>query len=145
MKIYETPPQGFTAQVEIAACYLEIDHKLLLLQRAHGKFEPGKWGVPAGKLERHETAEEAAKRELFEETGISSSQIQYINSLYMRKPEMDYIYHLFKVPLDQMPEVHLSEEHLDYRWVSATDRETMPLMAGAEEALQNYYDFLLRL
>lgn len=140
MEIYKTPPQGFTAQVEIAACYLEIDNKLLLLQRAHGKFEPGKWGVPAGKLERHETAQEAAKRELFEETGISSSQIQYINSLYMRTPAMDYIYHTFKVPLDQMPEVQLSDEHLDYRWASATDRETMALMSGAEEALQSYYD-----
>jgi 8-oxo-dGTP diphosphatase len=141
LEIYEIAPEGFTPQVQVAACYLEIGGKLLLLQRAHGKLEPGKWGVPAGKLENQETPEDAAKRELFEETGISfeNTQIQRLNSLYIRKPEVDYVYHLFKVQLNGLPEVRLSNEHQSYKWASLKDIEEMALMDGAKEALQHYH------
>jgi 8-oxo-dGTP pyrophosphatase MutT (NUDIX family) len=97
--------------------------------------------VPAGKLEKNETPENAAKRELLEETGISlenSSQIQRLNSLYIRKPEVAYVYHVFKVRLDQMPDVHLSDEHQAYIWANSKDIETMALMDGAREALRYY-------
>lgn len=146
LKIYTIAPKGFIPQVQVAACYLEINHKLLLLQRAQGKIEPGKWGVPAGKLENNETAENAAKRELLEETGISfenDSQIKYINSLYIRKPEVDYIYHAFKIHLDLIPEVHLSNEHQNYLWATSKDMETLALMDGAKEVLQHYQSMKL--
>lgn len=141
LEVHEIAPEGFTPQVQVAACYLEIDNKLLLLQRAHGNLEPGKWGVPAGKLENDETPENAAKRELLEETGISfenDSQIKHINSLYIRKPEVDYIYHAFKIHFDQIPEVHLSNEHQSYTWATPKDLEAIALMDGAKEALQHY-------
>lgn len=147
IEIHQTVPQGFAPQVQVAACYLEIDNKLLLLQRAHGKLEPGKWGVPAGKLESNETPENAAKRELWEETGIAfenPSQIQRLNSLYIRKPEVDYVYHLFKVQLDQIPEVHLSDEHQSYTWATSKDMETIALMDGAKETLQLYRTMLIK-
>lgn len=147
LEIHETAPEGFTPQVQVAACYLEINNKLLLLQRAHGNLEPGKWGVPAGKLENDETPENAAKRELLEETGISfenDSQIKYINSLYIRKPEVDYIYHAFKIHFDQIPEVHLSNEHQSYTWATSKDIETIALMDGAKEALQHYQSKIVK-
>jgi 8-oxo-dGTP pyrophosphatase MutT (NUDIX family) len=82
--VHETKPQGFKPAVEIAACYLEIDGQLLLLECSPSKPEPGKWGVPAGKLEVGETPEQAAKRELLEETGIliENSEIHAMGSLY---------------------------------------------------------------
>lgn len=141
LEIHEIAPEGFTPQVQVAACYLEINNKLLLLQRADGKLEPGKWGVPAGKLEHNEAPENAAERELLEETGISlenSSGIQRLNSLYIRKPEVDYVYHVFKVQLGQIPDVHLSDEHQNYIWATSKDIETIALMDGAKEALQHY-------
>lgn len=147
LEVHEIAPEGFVPQVQVAACYLEINNKLLLLQRADGKLEPGKWGVPAGKLEHNEAPENAAKRELFEETGIfleNSSGIQHLNSLYIRKPEVDYVYHVFKVQLDRIPEVHLSDEHQDYRWVTSKDIETIALMDGAKEALQHYQAMIVK-
>lgn len=139
-EVYETKPQGFKAAVEIAACYLEIDGQLLLLECSSSKPEPGKWGVPAGKLEIGETPEQAAKRELFEETGIlaESSDIHAIGSLYIRKPEIDYVYHLFQIILKAKPEVRLSSEHPNYLWAIQQEIETLPLMAGALGALQKY-------
>lgn len=139
-EVYETKPQGFKTAVEIAACYIEIDDKLLLLERSSSKSEPGKWGVPAGKLEIGETPEQAAKRELFEETGIlaDSSELRAMGSLYIRKPDMDYVYHLFQIHHNVKPVVRLSNEHHNYLWASPQEIETLPLMSGAHEALQKY-------
>ena len=141
VEIYEKAPEGFFPHVEIAACYLEVEGKLLLLQRALEKTEPGLWGVPAGKIEKGETPEEGALRELFEETGIAlkhPSQIRSMGLLYIRKPGVDYVYHLFKVLVDSLPEVHLSAEHLDYTWATPQEIKTLPLVGGALEALKYY-------
>ncbi len=147
LEVHEVEPAEFVPQVQVAACYLEINNKLLLLQRAQKKLEPGKWGVPAGKIENDETPEDAAKRELMEETGISLEnhfRIQRLNSLYIRKPEVDYVYHVFKVQLDQIPDVHLSDEHQDYIWATSKDIETIALMDGAKEALQHYQAMIVK-
>jgi 8-oxo-dGTP pyrophosphatase MutT (NUDIX family) len=140
LKIYDKKPEDFTAKVEVAACFLEISGKLLLLQRATGK-ETGAWGVPAGKLEKEETAEIAAKRELFEETRIllkDYSQIQKLGTLYICKPEIDYAFHCFKIDLKNQPEVILSDENSDYLWASSSDIEKLNLMQAADEVLQHY-------
>src|SRR5579863_7305067 len=71
IELHNQIPERFTPTIQVAACYLEIDGKVLFLQKAgHKLAHPGKWGVPAGKLETDESPEQAAKRELFEETGI---------------------------------------------------------------------------
>ena len=141
IEIFEKKPEGFTPHVEVAGCYIEVENKLLLLEYASTGTKSGKWGVPAGKVEKDETPLNAARRELFEETAISlgcQSQIHYVNSMYIRKPDVDYIFHLFKVQLDQMPDVHLSHEHQSYRWATSQDIEEMPLVDAGKEALQYY-------
>ena len=140
IEIFEKKPEGFIPQVEVSGCYIEIENKLLLLKYAQGS-ESGRWGVPAGKVEGDETPIEAAKRELFEETGISlecPSQIHYVTSIYVRKPSINYTFHLFKVQLNQRPDVKLSPEHQAYSWTTFQDIEEMLLTGGAMEALQYY-------
>ncbi len=141
VELYEIQPADFRPQVQVAACYVEHGGCLLLLQRAANKTEPGQWGVPAGKLELGETAEHAARRELLEETGISldaNSKVSYLRSLYIRKPNIDYIYYMFKVTFTSKPEVSLNNEHQAYHWASQLDIADMPLMAGARESLEYY-------
>lgn len=48
---------------------VEMDGKLLLEKRAGDLLETGKWALPAGFLERDETAGQGILRELKEETG----------------------------------------------------------------------------
>ncbi|HEV8052962.1 MAG TPA: NUDIX hydrolase, partial [Parachlamydiaceae bacterium] len=90
-----------------------------------------------------ETAIDAAKRELFEETGIEISskiQLNSFGTLYMCKPQIQYAYHLFGINLDQMPDITLSaREHLSHRWAARNELDTLPLMQGALEALNYYY------
>ena len=97
-KIHTTKPKDFPPEIQVAACYVEIDRQVLFLQYSPNKPEPGKWGVPAGKVKKEETPEEAAKRELFEETGISAqtSQIKPRGPIYILKPHVAYTFHLFE-------------------------------------------------
>lgn len=45
---------------------------LMLLRKYSDTFEPGKWGLPGGKIEEGETAREGAIRELKEETNLTA-------------------------------------------------------------------------
>src|SRR5690348_2027822 len=131
----------FQPKVEASACYLEVENRILLIQQGKGQTDEGQWGVPAGKLERGETPEMAAKRELFEETGIqlhSLSQFVYLGTLYIRKPDLDYIYYMFKIHLDQRPPIQLSFEHSNYRWATNEDLKGLPLRPGEKEAVHYY-------
>lgn len=144
VEVHESKPEKFNAQIEVAACYLEYDGKLLLLLNALGDSEAGFWGVPAGKLDCNESPLQAAMRELFEETSITidTTQIEEVGSLYIRKPEIEFIYHLFRVKLTSRPEVRISSEHEDYRWVSCDEIEVLPLMVGGKEAYTYYRNFM---
>lgn len=66
-----------------------------------------------------------------------------MSTLYIKKLGYDFIYHSFKVQLFAMPpyllpDVFITDEHLDYKWATAKDLENMPLMAGAWDLLQRY-------
>jgi len=57
------------------------EETILLVKRA---FEPGKglWGLPGGFIELNEGPEKAAKRELFEETGLTGEVLNFIGFAY---------------------------------------------------------------
>src|SRR5262245_57254607 len=120
------PPENFTPKASIAACYLECDGKLLLLCRSSGKQEVVLWGVPAGKIEAGETPLQAAERELFEETAvvIDPNLLQDLGTLYIRKPEIDYTYSMFRYTLTSLPLIRLNEENDAFHWASINELET---------------------
>lgn len=139
--VYDSVPERFTPAAEVAAIYVNADNQILLLQLGKSKAESGFWGVPAGKLEAGESPIEAARRELFEETGIaiSSEKLLPMGKLFFRKPQLDYTYHLFGLNLQDKPDVCLSSEHISYKWTSKDELENLPLMAGAVPALKTYF------
>ena len=48
--------------------------RMLLLQRANDSKYPNQWCIPGGKIEKNETPEQCAIRELREETGIDAAE-----------------------------------------------------------------------
>ncbi|SPJ22676.1 NUDIX hydrolase [Palleronia abyssalis] len=54
--------------------------QVLLVRRANPP-DAGRWGFPGGKIDRGETLEQAALRELGEETGVSAKAIRAFTAL----------------------------------------------------------------
>ncbi|CAA6809227.1 MAG: Mutator mutT protein (7,8-dihydro-8-oxoguanine-triphosphatase) (EC [uncultured Thiotrichaceae bacterium] len=59
--------------VVAAVIYDQTQHKIFLAKRPSDKHQGGKWEFPGGKVETGESAEQALKRELFEEIGIQAT------------------------------------------------------------------------
>jgi 8-oxo-dGTP pyrophosphatase MutT (NUDIX family) len=139
IEIHNQAPQGFSTELQVSACYLLFGGKILLLKRAADKIEPHVWGVPAGKLEPGETPLEAAIRELHEETAIRiiPTQVHYLDTFYIKKPNSEFIYHRFKVDLTHFPDVQLSREHTAFTWASQEELSVLPLVIGARELMLN--------
>jgi len=56
------------------------DDRVLLAQRGKSP-DRGLWGFPGGHVEPGETALEAARRELFEETGLRATPVDYLTNV----------------------------------------------------------------
>jgi 8-oxo-dGTP pyrophosphatase MutT (NUDIX family) len=127
--------------VAAVAVYVNVNGKLLVLERAPDKSEPLTWGIPGGKLEADEETADGAIRELFEETGIdvvNEPSFESLGPLFIRKPEIEYTFHLFGVHLDKAPSVILSAEHVAYKWVAYQETYQLKLMQGARYVLDFY-------
>lgn len=138
VQVYLLKPDDFNPKAYVTAVYVKSQEKYLFLQTAESKKEANKWGVPAGKLEKDELPEEGMRRELFEETGIQAPVIESLGLLYIRKPEIDYIFHIFGLALEEEPHVRISQEHMGYVWVDSEELKKLDLMGGAKEAFENY-------
>ena len=70
----------------VACALIDADNRVLIAQRAEGKQLAGLWEFPGGKLEPDERPEPALIRELAEELGITSKNID--EAMKSTKPEV---------------------------------------------------------
>lgn len=82
-------PDGQTATRElvyhngaVAICAVTPNNEVLLVKQYRKAVEQTLLEIPAGKLEKHEEREEAAKRELEEETGYKTNHLVHITDMY---------------------------------------------------------------
>jgi ADP-ribose pyrophosphatase YjhB (NUDIX family) len=95
------------------------DPSALLLRRA---VEPGLggWDLPAGYLDRGESAEEAAVRETREEAGIEIVLVQLLGVYTSRAANAVSTVYLAR-PRDARPTVRIDRESSDHAWVGRGD------------------------
>lgn len=142
IKIFETKPADFQIDVSVAACVVECGSKVLFLKRSVISVEPNTWCLPGGKLEPDETPEEGAIRELFEETGIRiDTPPQDLGPLYFSRPGTNFPFHVFRVTLAHEPKVTLSQEHLDYIWVTPQETARLNLISGGRQVVKKYLNY----
>lgn len=135
-------PSNFIPDFYSAGCFVEVNGNILLLLRNRTcRIEPGKWGIPAGKIEPGETARRAIVREIEEETGliiIDPTRLKMLRSTYVIYPTCRFVYHIFNLILENEPAIRLSGEHTASMWVS-------PVKALDELDLMLDEDFCIRL
>jgi len=100
----------------ISGCCIVVFHgnTVLLLKRAVGILK-NDWWFPGGILEKGESFEDCAKRELLEETGIVSPLSSLLGVHNHVIPNSHTLVLIFATMVDS-PAVKLNYEHSDYRW-----------------------------
>lgn len=140
-KLAESIP-NFTPKTTISTIFLEFEKRVLLLKRSHKEDQPDTWGIPGGKCKKDETPEETLFRELQEETQLDfkEKKVEYHGKRFARIPGWDYIIHLYRLSLDNKPEIKLNPiEHSAFEWVSLYGFKLMPIMKGQDEAFDVVY------
>ena len=97
------------------------DGRMLLLLRPTGTWEP-----PAGRLQPGESFEEGAIRELYEETGMLVSPQRIIATWVGDAPSGSRLASITYAGRADGGGVTLSDEHLDYRWVTLEEWMSLP-------------------
>lgn len=128
---YSNPRPAAGAVVElrsVAPDGEEGEPFMLLLRRA---VEPGlgRWDLPAGYLEPHESPEQAALRETREEAGLEVELVRLIGTYTSHHGNAVSCIYLAR-PLAPDPQVVLDAESTEYAWVERRRvRDWLPRMA----------------
>lgn len=144
--VYKSEPENFKPKFDVVGCFVQHDDKILFLHRQDSANQGNLWGIPGGKIEKSESPKEAIIREVAEETGldISSQPIQYLDKVYIRYPNYDYVFHMLKTDITENPgEVKLSfREHKGFTWVTPQDALALPLMPDEDTLLKSEINHL---
>ena len=90
---------------------------LLIAKRSEfKKLAPGKWNLIGGKVEKEESIEEGAKREIEEETRIKIEKLYYQGKKIVSWGGDPFECHTFIAFSDKIP--ILNPEHSEYKYIS---------------------------
>jgi len=103
-----------------AVVYAERGDHVLMLKRAGGAMS-GQWFLPGGAVERNELPEDAARRELLEESGLTiEGDLELVGAYPMWVYGGDCLQLSYRGKASD-GEVVLSDEHDGARWVDPVD------------------------
>ena len=103
-----------------ATIYNTKINKVLLLKRNDGN---NVWEIPGGKRENNEDIVDALKREVQEETGliINEYKLVYVSPIFENHPVLKPFLNIGYLCLVDNSDVVISDEHIDYKWVSVDE------------------------
>lgn len=136
---FECKGCGFTLFLNVAsavAVIIESEGKILFGIR---KNEPGRGmlDLPGGFADPGESAEECARREVREETGVDLTSLRYLMSLPNSYPYRDILYNtldiIFTVGFDEPPVIYAGDDLAEVVWL---DRESIDLDSIAFSSLR---------
>jgi len=96
-----------------------------MCRRGSGTRCPGSWEAVHGRIEPGERPEQAAVRELFEETGLQPARLFNITvqPFYMQTAGIVTAAVVFAAFVDEPATVRVAEEHDAFEWLAAADAE----------------------
>jgi type II secretory ATPase GspE/PulE/Tfp pilus assembly ATPase PilB-like protein/8-oxo-dGTP pyrophosphatase MutT (NUDIX family) len=118
--------------------------RVLTLRRAHGVRCPGGWEAVHGTIEPGERPEDAAVREVLEETGLKATRLYSIavHPFYVHRASMVTAAVVFAAFVDNDADVRLAEEHDTFEWLSPADARARFLWPRSRTMLDDIVSLL---
>lgn len=116
---YDYPRPALTVDIVLFHCTQE-DVEVLLIKRARQPFE-GQWAFPGGFVDEDESLEDAASRELLEETGIGGVRLEQLAAFGDpgRDPRGHTVSVVFSGTIEEQTTACAGDDAADARWHSA--------------------------
>jgi ADP-ribose pyrophosphatase YjhB (NUDIX family) len=107
---------------------------VLLVLRKTGE-NAGVWAFPGGKVETDETFQQAAHRELLEETGVTATIVSELGRFSIDADPNQYTLVVFKADYARGDAV-AADDAADVRWIAPKEALKLPLAEHMADALR---------
>ena len=102
------------------------DGKVLLVKQFRYAYKEEVWEIPAGKINKGESPEETALREIEEEGGIKAERVELLYTMYPSPGYTEEKVYIYKAENISKGEMHLDEdEFLSNAWVDLEKAKEM--------------------
>ena len=123
--------------VRTVSSVILVNGKILMLKRPDDASSfPGRWSLVAGRIEGNETADDAAVREIYEETGLRVTAPEAsLPPVYVRENDIIWEVHPYLFVHDKT-EVTLNDENIDHVWVLPDEIKDMNTVSSTVTAVK---------
>jgi len=133
-------------QVAVGAIVIK-DNRVLLVKRGKAPSN-GQWAIPGGRVELGETLQEAAERELLEETNIeiSAGEPAYCFDVIVRddKDQVQYHYVIIDLKADYVSgEVQRGDDAVEAAWIAPEEIGSLPVNQTTRHVLRGVVGFVI--
>jgi 8-oxo-dGTP pyrophosphatase MutT (NUDIX family) len=120
------------------------DWRVLVLRRSTGTRCPGSWEAVHGRIEKGERPEQAAVREVFEETGLRPARLYNITvqPFYMQTAGVVTAAVVFAAFVDEPARVRVADEHDAFEWLGVADAERRFVWPRSKAAIREIVSLL---
>jgi bis(5'-nucleosidyl)-tetraphosphatase len=140
--------QSFTSdEYSAGAVVFHRENQELVFLILH--YEEGHWGASKGHIEKGESLEQTALREIREETGLTDIHLipgfQVKNRYsYQKNGRFSDKSVTFFLAETHSREIKLSGEHVDYAWLPFAEAKARLTFKSEKEVWHSAYDYLLK-
>jgi 8-oxo-dGTP pyrophosphatase MutT (NUDIX family) len=126
-----------TKMIESVSSVIFVKGKMLMLKRPDDASSfPGMWSLAAGRVEKGERTEDAAGREIYEETGIQvSSPHASLDPILVREKDVIWKVYPFLFIHDSY-DVTLNGENRGYEWIVPEEIEKKNTVTSTVKAVR---------
>ncbi|WP_321494506.1 NUDIX hydrolase [uncultured Desulfobacter sp.] len=142
----DSPPRAYPDRPTLAVGAVVFkDNKVLLVKRGNPPAR-GVWAIPGGSVELGETLQQAAEREIFEETGIIIQAGKPIFSFesILRDDKNRIRFHYYIVDLEASyvsGELTAGDDALDAGWISKEKLSSLNVTSATRDLLIQSFNF----
>lgn len=111
--------------------------KILILKRSSREYYAGLWDFPGGTVEKGETLQQAAAREVKEECGL---EIKLEKNYFYIYHYQDRDLNIYDFKADFVSgDVVLSEEHTEFKWISKDEYKNLEYTPSVGAIIKEYF------